>query len=150
MMGIKKRDGIFGRSVIGIGLILMLAMNVYGKTPGNQIKITADGTVYGIYSLKVNQKIEITEEWGHNHIVIKDGEAYMEDADCPDGYCEQQGKISKEKETIVCLPHKLVVEVITAEEENTGDSNSGNDSYDAGEETDVAEDEAAAPDVIAK
>ena len=35
----------------------------------------------------------------------------MTEADCPDGYCKRQGEISTEKETIVCLPHKLVVEI---------------------------------------
>ena len=45
-------------------------------------------------------------------IRIEDGQAYMEEADCPDGYCMEQGGISGQKQTIVCLPHKLVVEVI--------------------------------------
>ena len=39
----------------------------------------------------------------------------MEEANCPDGYCEEQGKINGRTQTIVCLPHKLVVEVLDAD-----------------------------------
>jgi hypothetical protein len=35
----------------------------------------------------------------------------MKDADCPDKLCEKTGKISKNGETIVCLPHRVVVEI---------------------------------------
>lgn len=59
----------------------------------------------------------------------------MEEANCPDGYCEEQGKISEHTQTIVCLPHKLVVEVL--ENEN-----------DQGLETSDSED--IVPDTIAK
>ena len=35
----------------------------------------------------------------------------MKDADCPDKLCEKTGKISKNGETIVRLPHRVVVEI---------------------------------------
>ena len=46
----------------------------------------------------------------------------MEEADCPDGYCKEQGHISKNKQTIVCLPHKLVVEISDDSEKSEPDS----------------------------
>ena len=52
---------------------------------------------------------------GYNKIRVEDGKAYMEEANCPDGYCEEQGKISRHTQTIVCLPHKLVVEVLESD-----------------------------------
>ena len=79
---------------------------------GNQIQITVDGVVYGTYSLEKNQVIEVKEDDFYNRIRIQDGAAYMEEANCPDGYCEEQGKINGRTQTIVCLPHKLVVEVL--------------------------------------
>ena len=59
--------------------------------------------------------IEVKEEDFYNRIRIQDGAAYMEEANCPDGYCEEQGKINGRTQTIVCLPHKLVVEVLDAD-----------------------------------
>ena len=47
----------------------------------------------------------------HNILVIKDGRADMTDADCPDRICVNHRPVSQEGETIVCLPHKVVVEV---------------------------------------
>ena len=41
----------------------------------------------------------------------------MKDAECPDKLCMRQGAISRDGQTIVCLPHKLVVEVIGGEKE---------------------------------
>jgi hypothetical protein len=35
----------------------------------------------------------------------------MKEAECPDRSCVKQGKISKNKESIVCLPNKVIVEV---------------------------------------
>ena len=49
-------------------------------------------------------------------IVIEKGEVYMEDADCPDKLCMKQGSISGTGQTIVCLPHKLVVTVENGKE----------------------------------
>ena len=51
-----------------------------------------------------------------NTVVIRGGRASVVDANCPDKLCEGMGSVSKAGETIVCLPHKLVVTVISAEE----------------------------------
>ena len=83
-----------------------------------------NGEIYGTYPLEKDQTIEVTEGEFHNVIRIEDGQAYMEEADCPDGYCMEQGGISGQKQTIVCLPHKLVVEVIR---QNDTDSKAADD-----------------------
>ena len=51
-----------------------------------------------------------------NLLVIKDGKADVTEADCPDKLCVHQKAISKTNETIVCLPNKVVVQVIGAGE----------------------------------
>ena len=40
----------------------------------------------------------------------------MIEADCPDRLCVKQKAICKNGETIVCLPHKVVVEIRSQEE----------------------------------
>lgn len=111
----KKNDVILGGGILVIALVLFLVMHLTRNEAGNQIQITVDGVVYGTYSLEKNQVIEVKENDFYNRIRIQDGAAYMEEADCPDGYCEEQGKISGRTQTIVCLPHKLVVEVLDAD-----------------------------------
>lgn len=111
----KKNDVILGGGILVIALVLFLVMHLTRNEAGNQIQITVDGAVYGTYSLEKDQVIEVKENDFYNRIRIQDGAAYMEEANCPDGYCEEQGKISGRTQTIVCLPHKLVVEVLDAD-----------------------------------
>lgn len=111
----KKNDVVLGGGILVIALVLFLVMHLTRNEAGNQIRIMVDGEVYGTYSLEKNQVIEVKEKDFYNRIRIQDGAAYMEEANCPDGYCEEQGKISGRTQTIVCLPHKLVVEVLDAD-----------------------------------
>lgn len=111
----KKNDVVLGGGILVIVLVLFLVMHLTRNEAGNQIRIMVDGAVYGTYSLEKDQVIEVKENDFYNRIRIQDGAAYMEEADCPDGYCEEQGKISGRTQTIVCLPHKLVVEVLDAD-----------------------------------
>ena len=131
----KKKDLILGAGIIVIALAMLLVIRLTRGEEGNQIQITLDGKIYGTYSLSKDQTIEVKDGDFYNRIRIEDGKAYMEEANCPDGYCEEQGKISGHTQTIVCLPHKLVVEVL----ENESKQNSG-----------VSDSEDAAPDTIAK
>lgn len=54
---------------------------------------------------------KITTENGYNIIEIKDGAVRVKEADCRDKICVNHRPISKTGETVVCLPHKLVVEI---------------------------------------
>ncbi len=126
----KKKDLILAGAALLIAGILALALRLPKTENGNTLKITVDGETYGTYALAKDQTVKIETDHGTNTLVIENGSAHMEEADCPDGYCKRQGTISRVNETIVCLPHKLVAEV-----ESDGST------------TDDAED---APDVIAK
>ena len=58
------------------------------------------------------QSIDIVTEDGHvNTLVIEGGRARIEAADCPDKLCVKQRAISKAGESIICLPHKLVIRI---------------------------------------
>ena len=75
--------------------------------------VTVDGAIYGTYPLDVDKEIPIQKDGKTtNLLVIKDGKADVTEADCPDKLCVHQKAISKTNETIVCLPNKVVVQVI--------------------------------------
>lgn len=71
------------------------------------IRITVDGEEYGTYSLAKNQIIKINDT---NVCEIKDGQARMISAECPDHLCMKQKAIAEKGGTIVCLPNKVVIE----------------------------------------
>ena len=72
-----------------------------------------DGEVFGTYGLTEDQTVEIDDT---NRLVIKDGEARMEWADCPDQICVDHRAVSRNGESIICLPNQVVVTVASSEE----------------------------------
>lgn len=117
----------FGKNdVIFIGLMLVfciaVCVGVYkgGAVKGSYITITVDGQVYGTYSLLEEQTVTIGEGAHINIIDIKEGKAYMTSASCPDQLCVHQNEISYNKQSIICLPNKVVV-TVTSDEESSVD-----------------------------
>ncbi|MDO4453661.1 MAG: NusG domain II-containing protein [Eubacteriales bacterium] len=86
-----------------------------GREQGSQVIVFQDGAEQGRYLLSEEQDVEIAlnqeNQEGKNILRIRDGSADMIYADCPDQLCVNQKEIDKVGETIVCLPHKIVVEV---------------------------------------
>ena len=78
---------------------------------GTMIRIYSDNELLTELPLDRDDNFTLSTDLGTNTIVIENGQAYVTDADCPDKICEQMGQISKPGETIICLPHKLIVEV---------------------------------------
>ena len=99
-----------------IGVILIIAVigfftfKLTAKN-GSTVKVIINGQTKEEYSLNEDIKTVISNGKGKNTLVIKDGFAYIESADCPDKICVSHRKISKSGETVVCLPHKVVIEV---------------------------------------
>ena len=58
--------------------------------------------------------IPIQTEEGYNLVVIQDESVGITEADCPDKICISEGFVSKPGATVVCLPHKVLVEVKSA------------------------------------
>jgi len=109
----KKNDFILAGAVIAAAIVFMLLNFFVLHDSGAQVTVTVDGEVFGIYDLDEEQEIDIN---GTNVLEIRDGEADMISAVCPDKLCVHQKAISLDHETIVCLPNKIVAEVTGAEE----------------------------------
>ena len=97
----------------GAGLIFM---NLGGKKSGGTLTVTVRGEIYETYDLAKDQEISLEIDGWHNRFRIKDGVVSMMEADCPDQYCVEHAPIDKVNETIVCLPHKVVLEITEGEE----------------------------------
>ncbi|WP_339285138.1 NusG domain II-containing protein [Oceanobacillus sp. FSL K6-3682] len=77
--------------------------------------ITVDNEVVEEIQLTDNmetREIEIAISDHDNNIIEVDNERiHIKSATCPDQICVRTGYISRPGQTIVCLPHKLVVEI---------------------------------------
>ena len=94
---------------------LLLFLLIGKRKEGSEVRVMVEGKEIGVYSL--SRDGEFSLNGGTNTLIIKDGKAYMADADCPDKLCVRQGKIHRNGETITCLPNKLTVTVIDEEGE---------------------------------
>ena len=77
-------------------------------------EITLDGKPYKKILLSEHRgkdKIDIKTELGYNVIEIEDSSIKILDSDCRDKICIKSGFISKPGQLLVCLPHKLMVEI---------------------------------------
>ncbi len=89
----------------------------YGKS-GETVEITLHGKPYGVYALSEDRVIlvEDPDRDAANIVEISGGKVHMSEADCPDKLCVRQGEISRDRQTIVCLPNQVIVTVYAAEE----------------------------------
>ena len=51
------------------------------------------------------------ENGGSNTITVEHGRICISEADCPDKVCVKRGWLSDSIEPIVCLPHKLTIQI---------------------------------------
>ena len=111
------KDVIFLGGLLLGGILLTAGLYLFSQT-GESVRITVDDTVYGTYSLNEDREISVERDGVVINVVrIEHGSVRMAQATCPDGLCIRQGAISRERQTIVCLPHKLVVEVYGTHEQ---------------------------------
>ena len=102
--------------IILITALLLLAVAAFAavyvsREAGGTAVITVDGTVLGEYPLDQDITVPIHGTGGENILVIENGSARIEDADCPDRICVNTGAIRYRGETIVCIPHRVTVEI---------------------------------------
>ncbi|MEO3945973.1 NusG domain II-containing protein [Gorillibacterium sp. CAU 1737] len=77
-------------------------------------QITVDGKPFKTVELTSDvQELKVETKYGYNLLRMHDGGIEMEDADCPDKLCLTFGTVNAVGQTIVCLPHRLMVQVIS-------------------------------------
>ena len=109
----KKMDIILALTVVLVALGGFLLYNILGNKDAGLVVVEVNGEVYGEYELYDNQEILINDT---NVLIIEGGVASMYEANCPDQICVEHASISKNGETIVCLPNKVVVTVKEAKD----------------------------------
>jgi len=101
-----------------IGAILLRAQKP--EQTGGTARITIDGALYQTIDLNVVSApctIEIPWEGeGSSVIAVDQGRIRVASADCPDQICVHQGWISDGTVPIVCLPHRLAIEIVGGED----------------------------------
>ena len=106
------------RDVLLIGILLAVVLTVLlvlglTKEKGGFVEVYQDGELIATYSLSIPREVALNG--GTNILKIEDGVAYLSYANCPDRTCVNTGKISYNGQSIVCLPNRLTVKVVSEE-----------------------------------
>jgi hypothetical protein len=109
-MKLKKADIVLVLALLLVAAAAGLFMLVV-RDAGAEAVVVQDGKE--ILRLPLNEDTEevITRGEDSNTVVIRGGTARVTEANCPDKTCVHTGEIRYEGQTIVCLPHKLVVKI---------------------------------------
>lgn len=108
----KIRNDIILVTALLIAAVLAWFVIRFINHPGNTVVVSINGTDVASYPLNEDRKAEFITDDGHvNTLCISEGRAYMLSADCPDKLCVKHGSIYLTGQTIVCLPHRLVVKI---------------------------------------
>lgn len=76
--------------------------------------IRVDGEIYekiDLDTVAVAYDMEIKTEFGYNKLHIERDGISVTEADCRDHICMDCGKVSRAGVPIVCLPHRLTIEI---------------------------------------
>lgn len=106
----KKLDFVIILVLLALAAVLYSTVLKPGNSGGTAV-VYIDGEKKAEFPLDKDAEQTFTTKYGTNTIKIKNGEASMESADCPDKICVNHKPISKENESIICLPHKFVMEI---------------------------------------
>lgn len=111
-----KNDLIFVLVLVILAGITYLWIHFFSKDSGAYVSITVDGKEEVVLELAQNTTYTVTQTENENVVEIKDGQVFVKEANCRDELCVHQGKISKNGEAIICLPHKVVITIISDSE----------------------------------
>lgn len=123
MKKLKKAD------ILVIVLIVIASFLIYfftnkllkdDESLAKNVVITVDGKIYKEIQLTkdTDEKIDINTNYGKNEVVIKNGEVHMHESNCKDKICIKMGKISIPGDSIICLPNRLMVKIVSDDKDD--------------------------------
>lgn len=98
-------------AVIVLGALLALLLRP-SAGDGKVVLVTVDGEEYGRHPLGTDASFTVETPWGYNDVVIHNGEVDVYEADCSNQICVNTAPARETGDMIVCLPHRLVVEIV--------------------------------------
>ena len=115
--------GVNKRSVAVIVVVVVLLAIAVGVWAALQLcpayyAVVHDGDG-GVLQLDLAQDktVRVETSLGVNVVQVKDGAVSVVEADCPNHNCMDQGAVSHVGDQIICLPHKLWIDVVSNAQE---------------------------------
>lgn len=118
----KKGDKILFLVLVTIGILGCVILAISSKNAG-YVTVVVNQVTVGTYPLYTEREILIeTEDGGENILQISEGHVKMISANCPNLDCVHHKEISLHHESIICLPHKVVVTIYAPADKAAADA----------------------------
>ncbi len=113
---------------IAVALLLVAAFLLFGaKGAGdsNRLVVRIHDSNNDVQELALSEDatVEVSTDLGRNIIAINNGTVRVVEADCPNGSCMQQQPIAQPGQQLICLPHRLWVEIVPEGEASSSELN---------------------------
>lgn len=90
-------------------IVLLMIINTIFAEEGKSVSISYDGEAFIEYDIDDDG----IHDTGYGNVIWIENEIVkMDSASCPDELCIRQGEIKNIGESIICIPNKVIVEII--------------------------------------
>ena len=97
--------------VIGFAFFCSILFFQWISEEGTFVSISVDGNLLYRLPLNRDKSITVAGPIGQTTILIQNRHVWIEEAPCPHKICMRMGKIRFAKETIVCIPNRLLIRI---------------------------------------
>ena len=120
MSKLKRNDLILISICLVVAVFFLLIMN-FTRKEGGYATVVVNGVETATYPLDKDVTVTLSNDQtnGYNLLVIEGGYASIVEANCPDKLCVRQKKIKYNGQTLVCLPNKTTVKIVSNSESDT-------------------------------
>ena len=137
MVAVKRANVVAGAIVAAIVLMSLACwLGLHPKSEATAFRALVHDGNGAVYELPLSEDAErvIVTDLGTNVVQVQDGAVFVREADCANQDCVHQGKLSGPGTQIICLPHKLWIEVVAEGQDggrmDVGKASEGEESYD--------------------
>ena len=117
----RKKEIIAVLILVLIAVVSFVCIRFFVEGKGKYVKVYVNNKLTKTFDLNKDREYFIETKFGYNLLIIKNNKVRILDADCPNKICVDKGYISKNGESIICLPHHVVV-TVESDEEKTVDA----------------------------
>ena len=116
----KKADIIIILGVLLLGACALLITVLAGRQAPAYVRIIVNGRIAAEYRLDTDRDFSVTGyDGGEVRGIISGGTADVVSATCPDKICVDHTVIKRTGESIVCLPNRVVITIVSSDDDES-------------------------------
>lgn len=113
-INMKRNDFIIVLIIVILSFVFFL-INSFTLDKPLYVLIKKDNKIYYKDLISKDNEIIIKDNKDFNTVIVKDSKVYVKEANCDNQICVNHKKISATNETIICLPNKVIIEIVGKE-----------------------------------